>query len=245
MFSFTKKKFLNLENFQKHKKLSDLLRKIYEKLLLKQYVVHIFKEYNEMLSWMNLKSFESNDLKDISNQYHYHLKEAKVTLKEHNLLPSLTTLDGKRDQKEFLDICIYLDNLRSSFNVGNIIRTTEALRIGKIYFSKNTPFIDNEKVQKTSMASYKFVKCENNFNLNDLPRPFIGLDTSKTSTSIYDFIFPKKFTLILGNEEVGISNEILKELDYIIEIPMLGFKNSINVASAFSIAAAKIRKEII
>ncbi|NGX56675.1 MAG: tRNA (guanosine(18)-2'-O)-methyltransferase [Candidatus Anoxychlamydiales bacterium] len=244
MFSFTKKKFLNLELKARHKKCSEILRFIYEKLLLKQYITHLFKEYNELLSWMDIKDFISNDIKEISNQYHFHLKLAKINLKEHNLLPTLTSLDGKREQKDFLDVCIYLDNLRSAYNVGNIIRTTEALRIGTIYFSKNTPFIDNEKVQKTSMASYKFAKCKNSFDIKNLPRPFIGLDTSKKSTPIYDFIFPEKFTLVLGNEEVGISNEMLKELDYIIEIPMLGFKNSINVASAYAIAASKIRKEL-
>ena len=240
---FTKKKFLKLTFKSREKKLADLIRIIYEKLLLKQYTNHLFKHYNQLSSWQGIDTFETTNLKEISNRYHYHLKNAEISLKEHNLLPSLTNIDGKNEQLPFLENAIYLDGLRSAFNVGNIIRTTEALRVAKIYFDAKTPFIDNEKVQKTSMGSYLFTKCFNTFNIKDLPRPFIGLDTSVKSISLYDFIFPEKFTLILGNEEYGISDEMLKKVDYLIEIPMLGFKNSINVASAFAICANEIRRQ--
>jgi len=46
----------------------------------------------------------------------------------------------------------------------------------------------------------------------------------------------------LGNEEYGISDEILKEVDHIVQIPMLGKKNSINVVAAFSICTFQIAK---
>jgi tRNA G18 (ribose-2'-O)-methylase SpoU len=59
-----------------------------------------------------------------------------------------------------------------------------------------------------------------------------------------DFIFPASFTLILGNEEYGISNESLKLADYIVEIPLFGAKNSLNVACAFAIAASQIRRQL-
>jgi len=242
--NFTKKKFLKFDIKKQHKKLSEILREIYEKILLKQYTNHLFNHYFQICNWIGIDHIDTLDLKEISNRYHFHLKKADVSLKEHNLLPTLRSIDGRNiDEKPFLENAIYLDHLRSAFNVGNIIRTCEALRIGRIYFDEKTPFIENEKVQKTSMGSYQLTKCINTFNLNDLPRPFIGLDTSDKSLSIHEFIFPEKFTLILGNEEYGISNKMLKEIDYLIEIPMLGFKNSINVASAFAICANEIRRQ--
>ncbi|NGX34287.1 MAG: putative TrmH family tRNA/rRNA methyltransferase [Candidatus Anoxychlamydiales bacterium] len=240
---FTKKKFLTLDIKKQHKKLSEILRQIYEKILLKQYAEHLFKHYSQLCNWMQIDFLDSKDIKKISDRYHFHLKKAAVSLKEHNLLPTIRSIDGNNIEMPFLENAIYLDGLRSAFNVGNIIRTTEALRIGKIYFDEKTPYIDNEKVQKTSMGSYQLTKCENKFNLKDLPRPFIGLDTSEKSISIHDFIFPEKFTMILGNEEYGISDKMLKEIDYLIEIPMLGFKNSINVASAFAICSNEIRRQ--
>jgi tRNA G18 (ribose-2'-O)-methylase SpoU len=242
--TFQKKKFLKLDQEQKHKKCSEFLRYIYEKLLLKQYINHLLNDYNQLCSWMNIDNFNSQNLKDIADRYHYHLKKANISLKEHNLLPTLRTIDGNNKQLPFLENAIYLDGLRSAYNVGSIIRTTEALRLGNIYFDEKTPFIDNEKVQKTSMGAYLLTKCYKKSNLKDLPRPFIGLDTSNKAVNIYDFIFPKNFTLVLGNEEYGISDKILKELNYLIEIPMLGFKNSINVACAYSICASEIRRTI-
>ncbi|MFA6501756.1 MAG: TrmH family RNA methyltransferase [Parachlamydiales bacterium] len=242
--TFTKSKFLKLDLPQRHKKCAEALRVIHEKILLKQYTAHLYTHYNQLCKWLNLDIFVSENLKDVSDRYHFHLKLANVSLKEHNLLPSLRNIDGNNIQMPFLDNAIYLDSLRSAYNVGSIIRTTEALRLGSIYFEEKTPFVDNEKVQKTSMGSYQLTPCYQKFNFQDLPRPFIGIDTSDKAESIYDFIFPKKFTLVLGNEEYGISDNMLKELDYLIEIPMLGFKNSINVASAFAICANEIRRQM-
>jgi len=241
--TFTKKKFLKLEEKQKHKKCYEFLRLIYEKHLLKQYVKHLLKDYNQLCLWLNIDTFSSQDLKKIADRYHFHLNKAQISLKEHNLLPSLRTIDGNNKQLPFLQNAIYLDGLRSAYNVGNIIRTTEALRIGSICFDEKTPFIDNEKVQKTSMGAYQLTNCFKKYKIEGLPKPFIGLDTSKDAISIYDFIFPKNFTLILGNEEYGICDELLKNLDYLIEIPMLGFKNSINVSAAYAICANEIRRQ--
>ena len=49
--------------------------------------------------------------------------------------------------------------------------------------------------------------------------------------------------LILGNEALGVSEDILNQVDDIVEIPMLGFKNSINVAVAFGIAVYEIQRQ--
>ena len=125
--------------------------------------------------------------------------------------------------------------------VRSILRTVEALRIGKVYFSDKTPFIDNEKVIRTAMGAASLVPCFQNVPLKELPRPIIALDTSDAALPVAEFHFPEIFTLILGNEEYGISNASLAEVDTIVEIPLFGAKNSINIACAFAIAAAKIR----
>jgi len=167
---------------------------------------------------------------------------AGLSLKEHHLLPTLRT--GEHQAKlDFPNVAIYLDHVRSPYNVGSILRTVEALRIGKVYFSEKTPFIDNEKVNRTALGSAELVPCFQNVDLSDLPRPLIALDTGNAAIPVAEFEFPASFTLVLGNEEYGISNEVLKEVDFIVEIPLFGAKNSINIACAFAIAAAKIRNQ--
>lgn len=242
--TFQKTKFERLELKQKHKKCALVLREIYEKLLVRDDDIALLKEtYFTYCKWMHLDPFpQLHDAKLLSDRYHWHLSQAHIQLKEHNLLPHIRKGDHI-PKTNFSNIAIYLDNVRSAYNVGSILRTTEALRIGSIYFAEKTPFIDNSKVQKTSMGSSEIVPCFQEFSLENLPRPFIALETSEDAENVTDFIFPKAFTLILGNEEFGISDKMLSMVDHLVEIPLFGKKNSINIACAYSIAANEIRRQ--
>lgn len=234
--NFSKRKFLSLPLEQQHKKCADLLRIAYEQNTP-------LAGYEELLVWMGLPAFSSTDLKLIADRYHWHLSLSNRSLKEHNLLPPLRKGDHEA-KAPFLPIVIYLDNIRSAYNVGSILRTCEALRIGSVYFSEKTPFRDHEKVQHTAMGAASHVSCFQNVPLKDLPRPIIALDTSEAATPINEFLFPTVCTLVLGNEEYGISDESLALSDFLVEIPLFGIKNSLNVACAFAIAASRIRNLI-
>ena len=237
---FTKRKFLQLDGKQRHKKCAELLRRLYESLHKNEpFPEEQFAYYNALLSWMKLLPCEPFDLKRLADRYHWHLSEAGLALKEHHLLPAIRTGD-RIAKREFPKVAIYLDGIRSAYNVGSILRTTEALRIGSVHFSPRTPFLDNEKVQRTAMGAAEIVPCFQSTPISELPRPLIALDTCDEAISVADFLFPPVFTLILGNEEYGISDELLKEADYLLQIPLYGAKNSLNVACAFSIAAAEI-----
>lgn len=239
---FTRSKFFKLDEPSRHKKCAELLRLVYEALLNKKEYNDFLDHYNQLQSWLGLLSLEDISLKKMADRYHFHLEKGRVNLKEHNLLPILRTGD-RVAKEEFAKNAVYLDNIRSAYNVGSIIRTAEALRFGSIYFTSKTPFIDNPKVAKTAMGSAEIVPCFQNEKLENLPRPIIALDTCETAIPLYEFIFPENFTLILGNEEYGISDESLKMADYILEIPMMGSKNSINVACAFAIAASQFKRQ--
>lgn len=240
--NFTKSKFQKLQHPLKHKKCADLLRHIYESLLENRDISEALEKYGLYLSWMQQEPFTSTHLKTIADRYHWHLGEANILLKEHSLLPAIRRGD-RAPKEEFPSCAIYLDNLRSAYNVGSILRTIEALRIGSLHFGGKTPFIDNSKVHRTSMGADGFVSCHPKANIDHLPRPFIALETAENATSVSSFLFPETFTIILGNEEYGISDEILKKVDYFVDIPLFGAKNSINVACAFGICAQEIRRQ--
>jgi tRNA G18 (ribose-2'-O)-methylase SpoU len=160
-------------------------------------------------------------------------------------LSTYDTLENKAidplSTSEHLPITVYLDNLRSAFNVGSILRTMEAFRFKTIFFAKNTPTSNHTKVVETSMDTAALIDVQKDFST--LPKPFIALECTESATSIYDFSFPETFTLILGNEALGISQEMLLKADYTIKIPLIGAKNSLNVASAFSITAFEIARQ--
>jgi len=233
--------FLRFSEKVRHKKAALLLRAFYDSKEKGDIAL-----YRRVEGWLQLPRLDENDFRRISNRYHFHLDKANISWKEHNLLlkDGQTHLMNHSSYAPYLPISIYLDNLRSAFNVGSILRTTEALRLGKIYFAKNTPFIDNLKVQKTSMFTYDKVPCERNVPLSDLPRPLIALETDPCAPSVFDFIFPPSFTLMLGNEEYGLSEEALALRNATVRIPLYGFKNSLNVASAFAITAGVISHQL-
>jgi tRNA G18 (ribose-2'-O)-methylase SpoU len=234
--TFTKRKFLQLDIPQQHKKCAELLRALYQGQ-------GDLEAYLAQTSWMKLQPFADLDRKSIADRYHWHLEQAGRCLKEHNLLPHLRTGD-RIPKADYLPIHIYLDNMRSAYNVGSILRTCEALRIGSVHFSERTPFLDNEKVERTAMGAAPLVPCFRDATLQDLPRPIIVLDTCNEAIPLLDFIFPSSFTLVLGNEEYGVSDQSLAVADIMLEIPMLGAKNSLNVACAFAIAAGEIYRQL-
>jgi tRNA G18 (ribose-2'-O)-methylase SpoU len=230
--SFTQRKFLSLRPALQHKQACHFLEKVFAG---DAKAICVYKNCEK---WLCLPPIDLSSHEEISNRFHLHLDAANLSKKEHNLLHVRS--QDKESLVPFLPIAIFLSSLRSAFNVGSILRTTEAFRLGTVYFGGSTPFIDNEKVQKASMGTFRLVPSKPHAELFHLPRPWIALETASPSIPICDFSFPKIFTLILGNEEFGISKEILSECDVILEIPLSGSKNSLNVASAFAIAASYI-----
>lgn len=227
----TKGKFLNLPIHLQHKISSEVLQEI---ALGKDSRVPF---YQEIESWLGLSSISLTSYEELSTRFYLHRKEANLPISEHTLL--YLKRGDKESQEPFLPIHIALCSLRSAFNVGNIVRTIEALRLGTLCCLGSTPLPTHPKVAKTAMgASVPFIT---DIDLSSLPRPWIALETTSPSTSVYDFSFPNSFTLFLGNEEFGIPQEILLQCDHKVEIPLVGSKNSLNVASAFAIVAGIIR----
>ncbi len=230
---FTEKKFRLLSSRRQHKNAGLHLRALYEQKL------PLDPHYRAMEEWLNLPPLEETSEK-IIDRFHLHMKKGAISLQEHNLL--VKRLDTLSDVP-FGPITIYLEDLRSAFNIGNILRTVEAFRLGTVIFSQNTPYIDNRKVEKTAMGTTTIVPAKQG-DLSSLPKPLIALETVDGAPSMYDFSFPETFSLLLGNEEYGLKEKTLQQADHIIQIPLVGSKNSLNVASAFAIIASHIKNQL-
>lgn len=239
---FSKKKFCSLTLTQQHKKAADLLRLLYNHFLESTTLDPILLEHYTILSnFLNLPPLPHH-LEDFSNRYHLHLHHANMCLKEHRLLPQVRCND-RESTTPFLPIDIYLDHIRSAHNIGSIIRTTEALRLGSICFPSTMTSIDSKKTKDTAMGSLDKIPYRKIQNFQDLKSPLIALETCHNALSIYDYTFPQSFSLLLGNEEYGLSKDSLQQADVFLQIPLYGFKNSLNVACAFSLIAGEIRRQ--
>lgn len=229
MSVFTEEKFLLLTKKRQHKHAARILRRIIEENAS-------LDEYSAIETAFDLPPLLS--LEQIADRFHFHMHHAEIELSEAELL-SVKKGDHQTGA-DFLEVDIFLDNLRSAHNVGSIIRIAEAFRLGDIYCGGYTP--SHEKVHKSSMKAHHDVVIHREKSINDLiKRPLIAIETAENAIALNEFAFPESFSLILGNEELGVSQEGLKAADYIIEIPLYGKKNSLNVATAFAIVANHIR----
>lgn len=66
--------------------------------------------------------------------------------------------------------------------------------------------------------------------------PLVGLEQTNGSQSLYDFRFPRRMVLVIGNERLGIEDEVLRLLQHTVEIPVYGLPYSHNVATAAAMA---------
>jgi tRNA G18 (ribose-2'-O)-methylase SpoU len=246
-FHFEQKKFEALVPKQQHKKCAELLRHVYSTFTPSTFQRVELEEYKKMTQWMHLNLPTLTTQEELASRFHFHRTHADISVKEHNLLqkpePLQVTTTDKDTGLEFLSIDIYLDHLRSTHNIGSIIRTTEALRLGSLFFSNEMAAPSHIQVQNTSMGASRWVTCAQDRSLDSLKRPIIALETIPDATPYYEFTFPDAFTLVVGNEELGCSKASLAIADYYIQIPLYGRKNSLNVATAFAIVAAEIVKQ--
>lgn len=242
MYNFTKRKFIALPFQTQQNKCAELLRGLYDKWIHQEKWQPDWELYLQLLEWMNVFIEPSFSIEKVANRYHEHLQQARLFKREHHLLPQIRKGD-RPEGEEAWPIAIYLDHIRSAHNVGSIIRTVEALSLGSLYFSPQTPFITHKQVQDTAMGATQWINCYQNIELASLPRPIFVLETGQEATSLYQMIFPSTFTLVMGNEEYGCSDETLKIADELVEIPLRGHKNSLNVANAFAIVAGEISRQ--
>lgn len=143
-----------------------------------------------------------------------------------------------------------LENLRSAFNVGSIIRAADCALVQKVYLCGITAHPPHKKLEKTALGALSYVPSEYKSNamdavieLKEKGISVVALELTNRSRVIWEYRFPLPVGLVLGNEALGVSQEVLALVDEIIEIPMLGFKNSINVAVAFGIAVYEIQRQ--
>lgn len=137
---------------------------------------------------------------------------------------------------------IVLDDVRSMENVGSIFRTSDAAGIEKIYLCGITPKPPRREIDKAALGAVDFVKWEYREDIinliNDLKKEeieVVSVEQSDNSISFKDYTQSRSAAFIFGNEKEGIKKKVLDLSDKILEIPMHGQKNSLNVAVAVGI----------
>jgi TrmH family RNA methyltransferase len=132
---------------------------------------------------------------------------------------------------------VFLEDIRSPFNVGTILRTAEALGFEEVLLSPACADPRHPRAERSAMGAVDIVpwrRCP----LEELPALGEVFALELGGKAIGEFSFPERGVLILGSEELGVSTGALALSEgRRVSIPMRGLKASINVAVAFGIAA--------
>jgi RNA methyltransferase, TrmH family len=141
------------------------------------------------------------------------------------------------DKRTVLPFTVFLEDLRSPFNVGSIFRTAESFGVEKIYLTPSVPTPEHKRVRRTAMGCTGVIPWEQREiggrgGMNNV----FALETG--GTPLEKFPFPAEGTVILGSEELGISPEAAEIAAAglgRVSIPTAGVKGSLNVSVAFGI----------
>lgn len=140
------------------------------------------------------------------------------------------------------EIYVVLDNIRSAFNVGAIFRTADCAAVSKIFLCGICAYPPNPKLLKTAIGATEFVKWEyfktTKKAIETLKKnkcQIVAVEITKKSKNIYKTRFNYPVAFIFGHEIKGISEEILSMCDKIVQVPIFGKKESLNVETCAGI----------
>ena len=180
-------------------------------------------------------------LENIHFLYHELREEAGYPVSEKQFIKSSRDKESSEKQEKS-QLIIILENLRSAFNVGSIIRSAECFGSKEIITTGITPQITDNKVIKTAKGTDKNVKFSFVEDISEIIKELrnqdytiIGAETGEGSIRLPNHKFKSKTAVVFGNEEIGLTQKAVDLCDIIVEIDMKGLKNSLNVSNAVSI----------
>jgi 23S rRNA (guanosine2251-2'-O)-methyltransferase len=153
---------------------------------------------------------------------------------------------GRKSVEEFkrsekIPVIIVLENIRSAYNVGSVFRTSDAFLIEAIYIIGYSAKPPHKEIKKTALGAeetvdWKYFKTSaeaieelriNGFNV-------YAAEQAEGSFKLNAIAFEpgEKIAVIFGNEVTGVEQSTIALCDGCIEIPQLGMKHSLNIATA-------------
>lgn len=159
-------------------------------------------------------------------------------------------------------IVIIAHDIRSTHNIGSLLRTAEGLGVERVYISGISPYPSeandarlphiheklHRQIQKTALGaetSQAWSHAENvEVLLTDLKKSgftLVGLEQAESAVKLPEYTPSEKVALLLGREVEGLSQELIDMCDDLVEIPMFGQKESFNVVQAAAMTLYHLR----
>jgi 23S rRNA (guanosine2251-2'-O)-methyltransferase len=145
----------------------------------------------------------------------------------------------KRSEKT--PVIAVLENIRSAYNVGSVFRTADAFLLEAIYITGYTCIPPHKEIKKTALGAEETVAWvhfanateaiitlkENGYKVYAVEQAINSISLEKLAVNNTD-----KIAFIFGNEVSGVEQSSIEQCDGCVEIPQLGMKHSLNIATA-------------
>lgn len=161
--------------------------------------------------------------------------------------------EAKKLQKEISrnPIVLVLDNVLDTYNIGSFFRLADAIAAEKIYLCGPVVTPPNIKIHRASIGTWKWILWEHFDSTEECLKKLkkekyqiVACEQNNKSVEYTKAKYDFPVAVIAGSESHGISNEVLRLADKIVEIPMYGINVSLNVLVATSIISYDILGKI-
>ena len=161
--------------------------------------------------------------------------------------------DEERKKIKKNPVYIILDNVLDTYNIGSVFRLADAVAATKVYLCAGSETPPNHRIKKASINTTEWVAWEYKETaleavqslrreVPDIQIIAVELDDRSVSYDKVDYSFP--IAIIVGHETDGISEEVLKSADKIVELPMWGVNISLNVMVSLGIALYEVMRHL-
>ena len=153
----------------------------------------------------------------------------------------------KRSEKT--PVIAVLENIRSAYNVGSVFRTADAFLLNAIYITGYTCIPPHKEIKKTALGAEETVAWKHFVNateaiilLKENGYKVFAVEQTINSISLEKITLAsnEKVAFIFGNEVTGVEQNTIVQCDGCIEIPQLGMKHSLNIATAAGVVLWEI-----
>jgi tRNA G18 (ribose-2'-O)-methylase SpoU len=144
-------------------------------------------------------------------------------------------------QSEKTPIILVLENIRSAYNVGSVFRTSDAFLVEAIYITGYSAKPPHKEIKKTALGAEESVAWQHFATaaeaISDLREKGFNIYAAEQAEGSYklnaiSFEPNEKIAVVFGNEVTGVEQSTIALCDGCLEIPQLGMKHSLNIATA-------------
>ena len=152
-------------------------------------------------------------------------------------------------QSDKTPLIAVLENIRSAYNVGSVFRTADAFLLEAIYITGYTCIPPHKEIKKTALGAEDSVDWKHFANateaiktLKEAGYKVYAIEQAVNSMMLQKLEFKanEKIAVIFGNEVTGVEQDTILQCDGCIEIPQLGMKHSLNIATAAGVVLWEI-----